>query len=67
MFRASNAFPRDPEGNGLGLYVAKTTVENFGGKIWFESEENKGTTFYVTIPLGGMKEKSGTKGLTMTV
>jgi PAS domain S-box-containing protein len=55
LFRASNAFSHDPEGNGLGLYLAKTTVESFGGKIWFESEEGKGTTFYISMPLAESK------------
>jgi PAS domain S-box-containing protein len=50
LFRANNAFSQDPEGNGLGLYVVKTAVEEIGGKIWFQSEEGKGTTFFVNLP-----------------
>lgn len=38
-------------GSGLGLYVARSMVENHGGKIWFESGEGKGTTFFVELPL----------------
>lgn len=63
MFRADNARVKDPDGTGLGLYIIKSTLEKTGGKIWFESVENKGSTFYVTLPLEGMKKKEGTKRL----
>jgi two-component system sensor histidine kinase VicK len=35
---------------GLGMYIIKRIVDLHEGKIWFTSEENKGTTFYVEIP-----------------
>lgn len=38
-------------GTGLGLNITKNLIEMQGGKIWFESEVGKGTTFHVTIPL----------------
>lgn len=50
MFRASNA-RNAIDGNGFGLFVAKGAVEAQGGKIWFESTEGKGTTFYIRLPL----------------
>lgn len=49
FFRADNVAKTIP-GSGLGLYVAKSMVENHGGKIWFESGENEGTTFFVKLP-----------------
>ncbi len=39
------------EGSGLGLFITKQLVELMGGKIWFDSEFQKGTTFYFTLPI----------------
>ncbi|MCK5136303.1 MAG: response regulator [Bacteroidales bacterium] len=42
---------RSFEGSGLGLSITKGLVEALGGKLWLESEIDKGTTFYVNIPI----------------
>ena len=51
FFRGMNVKKLETTGTGLGLYIAKAFVEASGGKIWFKSEENKGTTFYLTLPI----------------
>jgi two-component system sensor histidine kinase VicK len=51
LFRADNAKTYQPDGNGLGLYVVKKLIELMKGNIWFESEENQGTKFFLELPI----------------
>lgn len=53
FFRAENALVQDTDGTGLGLYIAKAIVQAHGGKIWFESKKNQGTTFFFSLPVKG--------------
>lgn len=55
FFRADNARVRHPDGTGLGLYIIKSILDYSGGAIWFTSQENKGSVFYVAIPMTGMR------------
>lgn len=50
FYRASNTAKTSSSGSGLGLYIVRSIVRQLGGDIWFESEENVGTSFFVTFP-----------------
>jgi len=49
-------FTSKSSGTGLGLAICANIIEGFNGKIYFETEVNKGTVFYVVIPLMRTKE-----------
>lgn len=49
LFRGANV-KEATEGSGVGLYMVKNLLDRINGKIWFESQEGRGTIFYVVIP-----------------
>ncbi len=51
FFRSKNAMRHQTQGSGLGLYIVKSIITRLGGKIGFTSEENKGSTFWLTLPI----------------
>ncbi len=51
FFRSDDDQARKSPGTGLGLNITKSLVEMQGGKIWFESEFRKGTSFHFTVPI----------------
>jgi len=62
FYRASNAARIDGEGTGLGLYLVKLFADTAGGDAWFTSSEGKGTTFSVSFPLKGMRQRRPENG-----
>ena len=55
-FRAQAGLSLNAAGSGLGLPISYTIVESHRGRIWAESQLGQGSTFYFTIPLGGVSQ-----------
>ncbi|MGH7234211.1 MAG: sensor histidine kinase [Candidatus Saccharimonadales bacterium] len=50
FYRVDNSATRTIGGTGLGLYIGRKIVELYQGRIWVESEQGKGSTFYINLP-----------------
>lgn len=51
FWRASSAKEENVQGIGLGLYLSSQIIKGYGGRLWFKSEKNKGSTFKFSLPI----------------
>jgi len=58
FYQVSRGHKRGHGGVGLGISICKGIITKLGGKIWVESEPDKGSTFYFKIPKKAKEEKS---------
>ncbi|MHB8993407.1 MAG: sensor histidine kinase, partial [Chloroflexota bacterium] len=55
FYRAHTGTPHDYGGMGVGLYISREIVSRHLGRMWFESEKGRGSCFYFSLPLRGIR------------
>jgi PAS domain S-box-containing protein len=54
-FYRAKSIEKHYSGLGIGLYISHEIIARHGGRMWVESEVGKGSTFYFTVPIGGVR------------